>query len=62
MQLTDEQLADIKDNYLGQTKTIREWAPDLVASANPGCAMHLGGAGVATRHPMQLVAEALGLV
>lgn len=36
-------------------------APDVVASANPGCAMHLGDAGVPTRHPMELVAEALGL-
>lgn len=34
--------------------------PDVVASANPGCSMHLGAAGVPTRHPMELVAEALG--
>ncbi len=33
--------------------------PDVVASANPGCALHLAAAGVATRHPIQLVAEAL---
>jgi glycolate oxidase iron-sulfur subunit len=32
----------------------------IVASANPGCAMHLGAAGVDTRHPMDLVAEAIG--
>ena len=32
---------------------------DMVASANPGCAMHLGAAGVPTVHPMTLVAEAL---
>jgi glycolate oxidase iron-sulfur subunit len=31
----------------------------VVASANPGCAMHLQAAGVAVRHPMQIVAEAL---
>ncbi|MBK9178176.1 MAG: (Fe-S)-binding protein [Acidimicrobiales bacterium] len=31
-----------------------------VASANPGCALHLGGAGVRVRHPLDLVAEALG--
>jgi glycolate oxidase iron-sulfur subunit len=36
-------------------------APDVVASANPGCAMHLAAAGVATRHPMQILAEALGV-
>ncbi len=35
--------------------------PDLVASANPGCSMHLGAAGVPTIHPMELVARALGL-
>lgn len=32
----------------------------VVASANPGCAMHLQAVGVHVRHPMQLVAEALG--
>jgi glycolate oxidase iron-sulfur subunit len=32
----------------------------VVASANPGCAMHLQAVGVDVRHPMQLVAEALG--
>jgi len=31
----------------------------LVASANPGCAMHLAAAGVTVRHPMDLVADAL---
>ncbi len=33
----------------------------VVASANPGCAMHLEAAGVTVRHPVDLVAEALGL-
>jgi glycolate oxidase iron-sulfur subunit len=33
--------------------------PDLVASANPGCAMHLAAGGVVTAHPMTLVAAAL---
>ncbi len=33
----------------------------IVASANPGCAMHLAAAGVDVRHPMDLVAEALDL-
>jgi glycolate oxidase iron-sulfur subunit len=33
--------------------------PDLVASANPGCSMHLGAAGVDTVHPMQLIDRAL---
>ena len=34
-------------------------APDVVASANPGCAMHLGAVGVPTKHPMSIVYEAL---
>jgi glycolate oxidase iron-sulfur subunit len=33
--------------------------PDVVASANPGCSMHLGAAGVTTIHPMQLIDRAL---
>ncbi len=35
--------------------------PDLVASANPGCSMHLGAVGIPTIHPMELVARALGI-
>jgi glycolate oxidase iron-sulfur subunit len=34
-------------------------APQLVASANPGCAMFLGAAGVQTEHPVSIVARAL---
>jgi glycolate oxidase iron-sulfur subunit len=33
--------------------------PYVVASPNPGCAMHLGAAGLTTRHPAQLVADVL---
>jgi glycolate oxidase iron-sulfur subunit len=33
----------------------------LVASANPGCAIHLRAAGVDVRHPIELVADATGL-
>ncbi len=34
--------------------------PDpLVVSANPGCAMHLGAAGLDVRHPAELLADAL---
>ncbi|MEX2625755.1 MAG: (Fe-S)-binding protein [Ilumatobacteraceae bacterium] len=32
----------------------------VVASANPGCAMHLAAAGLDVRHPVDLVAEAMG--
>jgi glycolate oxidase iron-sulfur subunit len=35
--------------------------PDVVASANPGCSMHLARAGVDAVHPMVLVARALGI-
>lgn len=38
----------------------RTGAP-VVASANPGCALHLSAAGLRVRHPLELVAEALGL-
>ena len=31
----------------------------VIASGNPGCAMHLAAAGLNVRHPMDLVAEAL---
>jgi glycolate oxidase iron-sulfur subunit len=34
-------------------------SPDIVASANPGCAMHLAGAGVVTVHPITLVYRAI---
>jgi glycolate dehydrogenase iron-sulfur subunit len=33
--------------------------PLVVVSANPGCAMHLGAAGLDVRHPAELVAQAL---
>ena len=33
----------------------------VVASANPGCSMFLGGAGLVTRHPIDILADALGL-
>jgi glycolate oxidase iron-sulfur subunit len=32
----------------------------VVASANPGCAMHLAAVGITVRHPMDLVAQAIG--
>ena len=33
--------------------------PDVVASANPGCSMHLGAVGVPTKHPIELIYEAI---
>jgi glycolate oxidase iron-sulfur subunit len=38
---------------------IERAGPDVVASANPGCSMHLAAAGIAVIHPMQLLDEAL---
>lgn len=36
--------------------------PTLIASANPGCLMHLQGAGLLVKHPVDILAEALALV
>jgi glycolate oxidase iron-sulfur subunit len=36
----------------------RAGAP-VVASANPGCSLHLAAAGVQAKHPISLVAEAI---
>lgn len=54
--LEPELAGDIRDRKLG---AIDRAEPDVVASANPGCSMHLGAAGVPTVHPMELVARAL---
>jgi glycolate oxidase iron-sulfur subunit len=51
-QIRDRKLASI--DRAGGTGGAR-----VVASANPGCAMHLEAAGLRVRHPMVLVAEAL---
>jgi glycolate oxidase iron-sulfur subunit len=45
-----------------KVETIRAAAgtvPFVVASANPGCAMHLAAAGLTVRHPAELIEEAL---
>jgi glycolate oxidase iron-sulfur subunit len=36
-------------------------AADVVASANPGCALWLGAAGLPVRHPLEIVAAGAGL-
>ncbi len=51
-----ELAGQIRDRKLS---SIDRATPDVVASANPGCSMHLGSAGVATRHPIELVHEAM---
>jgi glycolate oxidase iron-sulfur subunit len=41
--------------------SIARATPDVVASANPGCSMHLANGGVKTVHPMTLIALALAV-
>ncbi len=38
---------------------INRQSPDAVASANPGCSMHLAAVGIPTIHPMELIDRAL---
>ncbi|MDP9464438.1 MAG: heterodisulfide reductase-related iron-sulfur binding cluster, partial [Actinomycetota bacterium] len=54
--LQPELAGQIRDRKLA---AIERAGPQVVASANPGCAFHLAAAGVNVRHPMDLVAEAL---
>ncbi|HUF84469.1 MAG TPA: heterodisulfide reductase-related iron-sulfur binding cluster, partial [Acidimicrobiia bacterium] len=54
--LQPELAGAIRDRKLG---SIERAAADVVASANPGCSMHLHGAGVAVRHPIEIVHDAL---
>jgi len=46
----------IRDRKLA---SIHRANPDVVVSANPGCAMHLVAAGTVVRHPMELVDAAI---
>jgi glycolate oxidase iron-sulfur subunit len=54
--LQPELASQIRDRKLA---AIERAGPQVVASANPGCAFHLAAAGVNVKHPMDLVAEAL---
>ena len=55
-ELSMEALADaIRKRKCG---SIERADSDLVASANPGCSMHLAAAGVAVCHPMQILDRA----
>jgi glycolate oxidase iron-sulfur subunit len=54
--LQPELATQIRERKLG---AIERAGPQVVASANPGCAFHLAAAGVNVKHPMDLVAEAL---
>lgn len=54
--LHPEMSSDIRARKIAAIERV---SPDLVASANPGCSMHLAGAGVETTHPMELIDRAL---
>lgn len=54
--LQPELAGEIRERKLA---AIERAGPQVVASANPGCAYHLAAAGVVVKHPMDLVAEAL---
>jgi glycolate oxidase iron-sulfur subunit len=55
--LQPELAGQIRDRKVA---SIERATPDVVASANPGCSMHLAAAGVPTVHPMELIDRALG--
>ena len=54
--LNPELAGDIRDRKVAAIDRV---TPDAVASANPGCSLHLAAAGVPTIHPMQLIDAAL---
>jgi glycolate oxidase iron-sulfur subunit len=59
--LQPELAAAIRERKLAAIDRARQASgAAVVASPNPGCAMHLAAAGVETLHPMDLVAESLG--
>jgi glycolate oxidase iron-sulfur subunit len=49
----------IRDRKISAIRAAAGDAPVLVASANPGCAMHLAAAGLEVRHPAELLAAAV---
>jgi glycolate oxidase iron-sulfur subunit len=56
----------LQPDLAGQVRTqklaaIAAVTPNVVASANPGCALWLAAAGVPVRHPLEIVAAAAGL-
>ena len=48
--------ASIRERKL---ESIKRSGADIVASANPGCTIHLANAGVTVRHPLEIVDEIL---
>lgn len=51
-----ELAASIRERKL---EAVRRSGADIVASANPGCTIHLANAGVTVRHPLEIVDEIL---
>lgn len=56
--LQPELAVDIRRRKLD---AIERSGADRVASANPGCSMHLAAAGLTVQHPVELLAEAIGV-
>jgi glycolate dehydrogenase iron-sulfur subunit len=57
--LQPELATSIRDRKVTSIRAAGDSPDPLVASANPGCAMHLAAAGLDVRHPADLLAEAL---
>ena len=57
--LEPERARKIRDRKLA---ALNRSGATVIASANPGCSLHLAAAGLKVRHPLELVAEALKVV
>ncbi|MCB0996629.1 MAG: (Fe-S)-binding protein [Acidimicrobiales bacterium] len=55
--LQPELAVDIRDRKVA---ALRATGARVVVSANPGCSMHLSAGGVDVRHPLEIVADAIG--
>lgn len=54
-----ELAAEIRDRKVAAIRAAAGEGRFVVASANPGCAMHLAAAGLTVRHPAELIEESL---
>ena len=57
-----ELAGQIRDRKVRHIRAKSPTQKTVVASANPGCLMHLQAAGLVVKHPVDILAEALGLV
>lgn len=58
--VTEPKLAgEVRDRKVAAIRAAAGDGPFVVASANPGCAMHLAAAGLIVKHPAELIQEAL---